>query len=111
MGRRRKGRANEEPSLFVGFDVGSSCVHSAAIARDREIVWCSQPVMHYYRGSAQVVRFPLRGDSVQDEGEVVSVLTQHVQPGSSARLVLYSWETVDPQGLVEGQLRALRFQR
>jgi hypothetical protein len=52
------------------------------------------------------VRFPQRGDSVQDESEVVSVLLGHVRPGSSVRLVLYSWETVDPQGLVEGQLRA-----
>jgi 4-amino-4-deoxy-L-arabinose transferase-like glycosyltransferase len=70
------------------------------------LVGSLQPVGHYYRGPAQVVHFPQRGDSVQDEGEVVSVLSQSVRPGTSARLVLYSWETVDPQGLVEGQLRA-----
>ena len=70
------------------------------------LVGCVQPVGHYYRGPAPVVRFPLRGDSVQDEQEVVDVLSERVSPGSSVRLVLYSWETVDPQGLVEGQLRA-----
>jgi hypothetical protein len=53
-----------------------------------------------------VVSFPLRGDSVQGEDEVAAVLSERVSPGSSVRLVLYSWETVDPQGLVEGQLRA-----
>jgi hypothetical protein len=52
------------------------------------------------------VRFPQRGDSVLDESQVVSLLAEHVRPGGSVRLVLYSWETVDPQGLVEGQLRA-----
>jgi 4-amino-4-deoxy-L-arabinose transferase-like glycosyltransferase len=70
------------------------------------LVGCSQPVMHYYDGPAAVVWFPQRGDSVQDEGEVVDLLSRYVQPGGSARLVLYSWETVDPQDLVEGQLRA-----
>jgi hypothetical protein len=70
------------------------------------LVGSLQPVGHYYRGPAPVVRFPLRGDSVQDESEVVSLLSEYVRPGGSVRLVLYSWETVDPQGLVEGQLRA-----
>jgi hypothetical protein len=70
------------------------------------LVGSLQPVGHYYRGTAQVVHFPQRGDSVQDEREVVAALSQHVQPGGSVRLVLYSWETVDPQALVEGQLRA-----
>jgi 4-amino-4-deoxy-L-arabinose transferase-like glycosyltransferase len=70
------------------------------------LVGCLQPVGHYYHGPAQVVSFPLHGDSVQDENEVVAVLSERVSPGSSVRLVLYSWETVDPQGLVEGALRA-----
>ena len=70
------------------------------------LVGSLQPVGHYYRGPARVVHFPQRGDSVQDEGEVVSLLSRYVRPGGSVRLVLYSWETVDPQGLVEGQLRA-----
>ena len=65
-----------------------------------------QPIMQYYRGPAQVLRFPQRGDSVQSEQEVVDVLGHGVQPGASVRLVMYSWETVDPQSLVEGQLRA-----
>ena len=65
-----------------------------------------QPIMQYYRGPAEVLRFPQRGDSVQSEQEVVGVLGQGVQPGASVRLVMYSWETVDPQSLVEGQLRA-----
>jgi hypothetical protein len=69
------------------------------------LVGSLQPVGHYYRGPAPVVHFPQRGDSVQDEGEVVAVLSRSVRPGSSVRLVLYSWETVDPQSLVEGQLR------
>jgi mannosyltransferase len=66
----------------------------------------SQPIMQYYRGLAQVLRFPQRGDSVQSEQEVVDVLREGVRPGASVRLVMYSWETVDPQSLVEGQLRA-----
>jgi hypothetical protein len=70
------------------------------------LLGCSQPIMQYYRGPAQVIAFPQHGDSVQDEGEVVSLLRQHVNPGTSVRLVMHSWPTVDPQGLVEGQLRA-----
>jgi uncharacterized membrane protein len=65
-----------------------------------------QPITHYYRGPASLLRFPQSGDSVQSEEEVVSLLREHVQPGGRVRLVMYSWETVDPQGLVEGQLRA-----
>lgn len=65
-----------------------------------------QPVMHYYRGEAAVVRFPQQGDSVQSEQEVVRTLNGAIQPSSQVRLVMYSWPTVDPQGLVEGALRA-----
>jgi 4-amino-4-deoxy-L-arabinose transferase-like glycosyltransferase len=89
------------------FERAAEYVAQKAGAEDTvALVGCVQPVGHYYRGLAQVVRFPLRGDSVQDENEVVAVLSERVSPGSSVRLVLYSWETVDPQGLVEGQLRA-----
>ena len=70
------------------------------------LLGCSQPIMHYYRGSAAVLRFPQRGDSVQSEKEVISLLRQHVNPDHRVRLVMYSWPTVDPQGLVEGQLRS-----
>lgn len=65
-----------------------------------------QPLMQYYRGPATVVRFPLRGDSVQDEHEVIAALNAAISPHSQVRLVMYSWPTVDPQGLVEGMLRA-----
>jgi mannosyltransferase len=65
-----------------------------------------QPVMQYYRGEATVVRFPQQGDSVQDEAAVVRALDEAVTPASQVRLVMYSWPTVDPQGLVEGALRA-----
>ena len=65
-----------------------------------------QPVMQYYRGEATVVRFPQQGDSVQDEAAVVRALNEAVTPASQVRLVMYSWPTVDPQGLVEGALRA-----
>jgi hypothetical protein len=64
-----------------------------------------QPIMQYYESPATVLRFPLQGDSVQSESSVVSLLREYVRPGSSVRLVMYSWETVDPQSLVEGQLR------
>ncbi|MBN1934788.1 MAG: glycosyltransferase family 39 protein [Anaerolineae bacterium] len=64
-----------------------------------------QPMMQYYRGAAQVARFPLHGDSVQDEAEVVDALNTAISPASQVRLVMYSWPTVDPQGLVEGMLR------
>jgi hypothetical protein len=69
------------------------------------LVGSSQPVMQYYQGPAGALVFPQQGDSVQSEAEVVSLLRQHVNPGHSVRLVMYSWPTVDPQGLVEGQLR------
>jgi 4-amino-4-deoxy-L-arabinose transferase-like glycosyltransferase len=65
-----------------------------------------QPLMQYYRGQATVVRFPEQGDSVHSDQRVVDVLNQAVQPGTQVRLVMYSWPTVDPQGLVEGMLRA-----
>jgi len=65
-----------------------------------------QPVMQYYRGEAAMVRFPQQGDSVQDEAAVVRALNEAVTPASQVRLVMYSWPTVDPQGLVEGALRA-----
>jgi hypothetical protein len=48
----------------------------------------------------------VQGDSVQNEAEVVEALNDAVTPGSQVRLVMYSWDTVDPQGLVEGALRA-----
>jgi len=64
-----------------------------------------QPIMQYYQGPAPVLRFPQRGDTVIGEQEVVSLLRERVQPQRSVRLVMYSWETVDPQSLVEGQLR------
>jgi len=65
----------------------------------------SQPIMQYYQGPAAVLRFPQQRDSVQSEQEVVTLLRQYVNPGSSVRVAMYSWSTVDPQGLVEGQLR------
>lgn len=65
-----------------------------------------QPMMQYYQGAAQVVRFPLHGDSVQDEVEVIDALNASIAPTSQVRLVMHSWPTVDPQGLVEGMLRA-----
>jgi hypothetical protein len=64
-----------------------------------------QPIMQYYAGPADVLRFPQAGDSVQSEEQVVALLRQHVRPGSRVRVVMYSWPTVDPQSLVEGQLR------
>ncbi|MBL7199790.1 MAG: glycosyltransferase family 39 protein [Anaerolineae bacterium] len=69
------------------------------------LVGSSQPIMQYYRGPAEVLIFPQEGDSVQDEQEVVSSLRKHVNPGRDVRVVMYSWPTVDPQALVEGQLR------
>ncbi len=65
-----------------------------------------QPVMQYYRGEARVVRFPQQGDSVQDEATVVGALNEAVTRSSQVRVVMYSWPTVDPQGLVEATLRA-----
>ncbi len=65
----------------------------------------SQPIMQYYQGQAAVLRFPQQGDSVQSEQEVITLLRQYVNPGHSVRVAMYSWATVDPQGLVEGQLR------
>ena len=59
------------------FERAAEYVTQKADAGDTVVlVGCSQPVMHYYRGPAQVVRFPQRGDSVQDEGEVVTVLAE-----------------------------------
>ena len=69
------------------------------------LVGSYQPVMQYYRGDAAVVRFPEQGDSVRSEKEVVHALNQAIRPDSQVRLVMYSWPTVDPQGLVEGALR------
>jgi uncharacterized membrane protein len=69
------------------------------------LLGCSQPIMQYYDGPAEALVFPQRGDSVQDEEQVVALLRQYVNPGRSVRLVMHSWPTVDPQGLVEGQLR------
>ena len=69
------------------------------------LVGCAPPIMQYYRGPASVLAFPRRGDSVQGEEEVIALLRRHVNPGRRVRLVLYSWPTVDPQSLVEGQLR------
>jgi hypothetical protein len=65
-----------------------------------------QPIMQYYDRQAAVVRFPQQGDSVYDEEEVVRALNGAITPSSQVRLVMYSWSTVDPQGLVEGALRA-----
>lgn len=70
------------------------------------LLGCSQPIMQYYDGAATVLRFPQQGDSVQSEEQVASLLRQYVNPGHEVRLVMFSWPTVDPQGLVEGQLRA-----
>jgi 4-amino-4-deoxy-L-arabinose transferase-like glycosyltransferase len=64
-----------------------------------------QPIMQYYESAVPVLRFPQSGDSVQDESSTVALLRENVRPGSSVRVVMYSWETVDPQSLVEGQLR------
>jgi hypothetical protein len=88
------------------FRRAAAYVEEKAAAGDTVILLGSfQPIMQYYRGEARVLRFPQRGDSVRDEAEVVSLLSEYVQPGASVRLVMYSWETVDPQGLIEGQLR------
>jgi mannosyltransferase len=70
------------------------------------LIGCYQPIMQYYRGETTVVRFPQQGDSVQDEGEVVRALNRAILPDTQVRLVMHSWPTVDPQGLVEGMLRA-----
>ncbi len=70
------------------------------------MVGCYQPMMQYYRGAATVLRFPQQGDSVQSEAEAVSALNRAISAGSQVRLVMHSWPTVDPQGLIEGLLRA-----
>jgi mannosyltransferase len=70
------------------------------------LVGCYQPIMQYYDGPAAVVRFPQQGDSVQSEQEVVEALNRAILPDTQVRLVMHSWPTVDPQGLVEGMLRA-----
>jgi mannosyltransferase len=70
------------------------------------LLGCWQPIMQYYQGPATMLRFPQRGDSVQSEEEAVSSLRQAIHPDSQVRLVMHSWPTVDPQGLVEGQLRS-----
>jgi hypothetical protein len=49
---------------------------------------------------------PQTGDTVEDEAQVAAILEQHIQPEGKVKLVAYSWPTVDPQNLVEGQLRA-----
>jgi mannosyltransferase len=88
------------------FRRAAAYVEQKATAGDTVVMLGSwQPITHYYPGPANLVRFPQSGDSVQSEAEVASLLREHVQPGGSVRLVMYSWETVDPQGLVEGQLR------
>jgi mannosyltransferase len=69
------------------------------------LVGSAQPILHYYHGPATVLRFPQQGDSVQSEQEVVSLLRQSILPDHKVRMVMYSWQTVDPQSLVEGQLR------
>ncbi len=75
------------------------------------LIGCYQPIMQYYRGDAAVVWFPQTGDSVQSEEEAVQALNEVITPGSQVRVVMHSWPTVDPQGLVEGALRArCRFQ-
>jgi hypothetical protein len=70
------------------------------------LVGCYQPIMQYYDGPATVVRFPQQGDSVQSEEEAVEALNRAILPDTQVRLVMHSWPTVDPQGLVEGMLRA-----
>jgi 4-amino-4-deoxy-L-arabinose transferase-like glycosyltransferase len=70
------------------------------------LIGCYQPIMQYYRGRATIVRFPQQGDSVQGEAEVIDALNEAIGPESQVRLVMHSWPTVDPQGLVEGMLRA-----
>jgi 4-amino-4-deoxy-L-arabinose transferase-like glycosyltransferase len=100
--------AYDDPTYWrEDFRRAAAYVEQKATAEDTVVMVGSwQPVTHYYRGPANLLRFPQSGDSVQSEEEVVSLLREHVQPGGSVRLVMYSWETVDPQGLVEGQLRA-----
>ncbi len=38
---------SREKDLFVGFDVGSSFVHYAVLAEDREIIYSPKPIMHF----------------------------------------------------------------
>ena len=70
------------------------------------LVGAYQPIMQYYDGEAEVVWFPQQGDSVESEEQVVDAFSQAIRPDSQVRLVSHSWQTVDPQGLVEGLLRA-----
>ncbi len=69
------------------------------------LLGCYPPIMQYYRGEATIVRLPQQGDSVQDQEQAVALLNQAITPSSRVRLVMHSWPTVDPQGLIEGMLR------
>ncbi|MBU0567443.1 CoA activase, partial [bacterium] len=37
----------KKKDLFVGFDIGSSCLHCAVLDEEREIVYSAKPVMHF----------------------------------------------------------------
>jgi hypothetical protein len=88
------------------FRRAAAYVEDASVPNDVVVLVGSyQPIMQYYKGQAKVVRFPAGGDSIQDGSEVVEALNKVVTPQAQVRVVMYSWETVDPQGLVEAALR------
>ena len=40
-------RQDGDQPIFVGFDIGSSCVHCAAISEDKRLVYSAKPIMHF----------------------------------------------------------------
>jgi len=48
MGNRVKDRSSiSEENFYVGFDLGSSCVHYVVINSNKEVVYCPKPIMHF----------------------------------------------------------------
>jgi len=40
-------RMDNQKNLFVGFDVGSSCVHCTVLNKDKKVIYSPKPIMHF----------------------------------------------------------------
>jgi len=47
MDKKIKRKVESSQALFAGFDVGSSLVHYAVLAEDKEIIYSPKPIMHF----------------------------------------------------------------
>ena len=47
MDKQTKRKVTSSQALYAGFDVGSSFVHYAVLAEDKEIIYSPKPIMHF----------------------------------------------------------------